>query len=271
MPPNRRNDARCAVAVAAALTIAVALVPLGCGGSGDPSAAAPHSSTVPSVSASAPSRSLTTGFEDGSLRLLTDHTRARVARAAAKHGSFGLEVDAAGGDAFALWNAPTDGTARSWWSFRAWIRVVSWSRAEAVDLFTVRNTRITNNFDVFVDTPTASTAGSTKPGGTRARRVLRWDLYRGDTARSRGRVELGRWYLVEANGSFATDTYTAEVRIDGVAQRPITSDGQPPAAVRDVYLGPGGAAKTQRVQYDDVKIEVADRPLERIGPPEPRS
>jgi hypothetical protein len=236
-----------------AVAAAVGLALSACGGSSAPAAdGAGTSSTRSTTATTAPHfRSLDTqGFESGTPSGLTDHERGEVTRAAAKNGSFGFDTDAQQSNAYGRWDAAPDGTRRPWWSFRAWVRIVSWTPGESVDLFTVENLDAESNFDLFISAPS---------------RAFQWDLYRENTARS-GDVELGRWYLVEARGSFAAETSTAEVRIDGVAQPSIASPGQPPSAVKDFVLGSVGTAKTKHVQFDDVRIEVADSPVAFLGP-----
>ncbi len=132
------------------------------------------------------------------------------------------------------------------------MRVVAWTPGESVDLFTVRNREITSNFDLFVG------AGD---------RAFQWDLFRENSDRAPGAVEPGRWYLVEARGSFATTTSTADVHIDGVPEPSIASPGQTPSAVRELVLGSIGTKKTNRVQFDGVRVAVGDAPLPFLGAP----
>ncbi len=220
---------------------ALATVPFGCGGSGGGAATDSASSNAP------PATELVTGFETGTTRGLTDSAHATVTSTAAKNGRFGFEVDAAASDAYGRWDA--GGTGRAFWSFRAWVRILAWTPNESVDLFTVQNREVTNNFDLFV--------GATD-------RAFQWDLYRENSARAPGAVELGRWYLVESQGSFASTNSTADVQIDGTPLPSITSPGQPPSAVKAFVLGSIGTKKTNRVQYDDVRIEVSDQPIGRF-------
>jgi hypothetical protein len=223
----------------------VALVLTACGGSGtDPGTAPPERSPAQSRPAG---DSLTTGFEDGSLGPVQEAAAATVTSGAAHTGSFGLDVDARGTDAYARWTPDVPTADRTWWTYRSWIRIVSWTPGESVDLFTVRNLEELHNFDLFVDTPD---------------RAFRWDLYQGDTASASGAVQLGQWHLVEAKGSFGTDVYTADVRVDGTPQPSIASRGQEPSAVQDLVLGPGGTTKTNRIQFDDVSFRVGGRPLD---------
>jgi hypothetical protein len=234
--------------------LALALMVSACGsGSGAASAEPAHTSSTTDHDAdheAGHASAVATGFEDGTFGPFTEHPGARVTHAAARNGAFGLDVHAVGSEAYAGWDVGIRG---GWWSFRAWMRVVSWTPGESVDLFTIRNLQAKNNFDLFVDQPV---------------RTFRWDLYRGNTASATAPIALGQWHLVEARGSFATSTYVADVRIDGVPQTSITSTGQPPSAVRDIVLGPGATTKHNEVQYDDVRVEVATHPLELFGPPE---
>jgi hypothetical protein len=194
-------------------------------------------------------RSLTTGFESGGLHGWTEAEGATVTSAAAHAGGAGLELRSVGGDAYVRWAAPGD---LPNWTLRARVRVLASTPGESVDLVTVRNREITNNFDLFVG------AGD---------RAFQWDLFREDSARAAGTVEPGRWYLVEARGSFAGPTSTAEVRIDGVPQPSIASPGQPRSAVRDLVLGSIGTQKTNRVQFDDVDLAVGSRPVPFLDAP----
>jgi hypothetical protein len=198
-------------------------------------------------------RGLEADFESGAPDGWTEISGATVTADAAHEGRAGLEISARGSEAYARWAAPGD---LPYWAFRAWVRVAAWTPGESVDLFTVRNREITNNFDLFVG------AGD---------RAFQWDLFRENAGRAPGPVELGRWYLVEARGSFAGTTSTAEVRIDGVPQPPIASPDQPRSAVRDLVLGSIGTTKTNRVQVDDVQVEVDDAPVPFLGAPEARS
>ncbi len=143
------------------------------------------------------------------------------------------------------------GAGHPYWTFRAWMRVVDWTQGESVDLFTVRNLEVKNNFDLFVGAPY---------------RRLQWDLYRENSGEAPP-FELGRWYLIEAKGSFKTSTYTADVRIDGETQPSITSTDQPPSAVSEFILGSIGTAKNNRAQFDDLRVELGDEPLPFLGAP----
>jgi hypothetical protein len=225
-----------------AIALCVAALPL-VAACGDDGGASPSPSTAPRPA------TLTTDFETGTTEGWTETAAATVTPDAAHAGGFGLDVTAADSDAYARWVAPDD---LPYWSFRAWVRIAAWTPDQSVDLFTVRNREVINNFDLFVGT------------GDRA---FQWDLFRENSARAPGRVELGRWYLVEARGSFARTTSTADVRIDGVPQPSIASPGQPRSAVRELLVGSIGTKKTNRVQFDDVAIRVGDVPVPFLGAP----
>jgi hypothetical protein len=240
MVTRRERRPRWVLLIALCVATGVPLL-AGCGSDGGADASTAPSSPVRP-------RSLTTGFETGAAEGWTETAGATVTADAAHTGGFGLDVTANRSDAYARWVAPED---LPYWSLRAWVRVVASAPGESVDLFTVRNREITNNFDLFVG------AGD---------RAFQWDLYRENAARAAGMVEPDRWYLVEARGSFAGTTSTADVRIDGVPQPSIASPGQPRSAVRELVLGSIGTKKTNRVQFDDVAVQVGDEPLAFLGP-----
>jgi hypothetical protein len=193
---------------------------------------------------------VTTGFETG-LPAGTSSGQAGVTAAAAHSGTRGLEVRARGGEAYLRWDTDALGEG-PYWSMRAWVRVVGWTDGESVDLFTVRNGEQRNNFDLFVAEP--------------GRRFM-WDVYRENFGESGAPVIPGQWYLVEARGSFAGRTSSAEVRIGGVDQPPVSSPGQAPSVARELVLGSMGTDKTNTVQFDDVAIAVSDAPLPFLGAP----
>jgi hypothetical protein len=194
---------------------------------------------------------MTTGFETG-LPEGTSSGRAAVIGSAAHTGARGLEVRARGGEAYLRWDADTLGGEGPYWSFRAWVRVVDWTDGQSVDLFTVRNREQRNNFDLFVAAPG---------------RQFMWDVYRENFGQSAAPVTPGQWYLVEARGSFAGGTSTAEVRIDGVDQAAVSSPGQVPTVAREFVLGSIGTDKTNTAQFDDVAIAISDAPLPFLGVP----
>jgi hypothetical protein len=184
---------------------------------------------------------------------LPDGTRAEQAElvaAAAHDGAQGVEIRARGGEAYVSWDTAALGDG-PYWSFRAWVRVVDWTDGESVDLFTVRNGEVVNNFDLFVAAPN---------------RNLMWDLFREDFAETAAAIVPGQWHLVEARGSFAGSTYAAEVRIDGVVQPSIRSTGQVPSHVSEFVLGSIGTEKTNTTQFDGVAITVGDAPIPFLAP-----
>lgn len=252
MSTRRRPDARSALALG--LALGLSLTVSACGDDASPSSS-PSSSRTSSPSATSTAAPQTgrvvTSFDSPAALGRAEVKGASVSTAAAHGGTGGLEVQSAGGDAYARWDAGVLGEGHPYWTFRAWMRVVDWTPSESVDLFTVRNLEVKNNFDLFVGAPY---------------RRLQWDLYRENSAQAPP-FELGRWYFIEAKGSFATSTFTADVRIDGVPQPSITSTDQTPSAVKEFILGSIGTAKTNRAQFDDLRVELADSPLPFLGPP----
>jgi hypothetical protein len=246
MPGTHRRGAG-----ALALVAVLGLV-LGAAGCGDDASSSPPTRPARDHPREQPRPGLSNDFEDGAALDGASVSHATVAAGAAKNGRLGLEVRSDGSEAYAAWAAERFGGPLPYWSFRAWVRVTAWTPDESVDLFTVRNQQVVNNFDLFVGAPW---------------RKLQWDLFRQNSVETPWQAQLGRWYLVEARGSFATSTYTADVRIDGVAQPSIASPGQPPSAVKEFVLGSIGTAKTNRAQFDDAAIRVAKSPLPFLGPP----
>jgi hypothetical protein len=198
------------------------------------------------------SGSVSTGFEKADVLGRADYERVSLTPEAAKTGAAGLEVRPTASDAYVRLGSDALGKDHPYWTFRAWMRVVAWTPTESVDLFTVRNLATRNNFDLFVAAPNHD---------------LRWDIFRENSEATGEPIQLEQWHLVEARGSFATSTFTADVRIDGVDQPSVTSPGQQPSAVKDFILGSLGTAKTHRIQFDDVSVQVADSPRPFLGPP----
>jgi hypothetical protein len=243
--PGRRGYVASAAALAVALLLAGAATACGGDANAERDPRPPGATTVergPRV----------TGFEAGEVPEGADSASIALTSGAARSGARGLEVRARGGDAYLRWDTAALGGEQPYWSFRAWVRIVDWTPGESVDLFTVRNREATNNFDLFVGAPW---------------RRFQWDLYREDSGEVAGPVAPGEWHLVEAKGSFAGATSTAEVRIDGVDQPPIASSGQVPSVAREFVLGSIGTDKTNTTHFDDVAIALGDAPLPFLGAP----
>jgi hypothetical protein len=234
-------------AVALGLVLALSIPALACGSdhSSPTGASSAHPNSNPRTGP------VTTGFDRPAALGRAEVKGASITADAAHDGTGGLDITSTGGDAYIRWNAGILGEGHPYWTFRAWMRVVDWTRGESVDLFTVRNVEVKNNFDLFVGAPY---------------RRLQWDLYRENSGEAPP-FELGRWYLIEAKGSFKTSTYTADVRIDGQTQPSIASTDQPPSAVSEFILGSVGTAKSNRAQFDDLRIELGDEPLPFLGGP----
>lgn len=248
MRTTARRERRHRLAPALGLVVIVALVAAGCGDDGGSGRAAGSTTTTARPKPAA----VATGFEDAGALDGAEVGNATITADAARNGGRGLEVRSQDSDAYVAWAADRFGGERPYWSFRGWVRVVAWTPDQSVDLFTVRNRQVVNNFDLFVGAPW---------------RKLQWDLFRGNSVETPWQAELGQWYLVEARGSFGTSTYTADVRIDGVEQPSIASPDQPPSAVKEFVLGSIGTTKTNRVQFDDVEVRAARTPLPFLGAP----
>jgi hypothetical protein len=182
--------------------------------------------------------------ESGTLAGISASTNATVSAEAARHGSQGLAIASTAAPSFARWNPDVVTQNLTHASVRVWVRVLSRKAGESVDLFTVQNARRLENFDVFVN-------------GINGQ--LQWDLFRDDTDFLPGPMELGRWYLIEAQVEFADGQYTADVRIDGVDQGTIVST-QASTTVRALIVG-SESAKTHSQHYDDIAMQVGNAPM----------
>jgi hypothetical protein len=240
-------------ALALALGLGLSVTALACRDDSSTSSGTTSSTSSSTAASTAAPQSgrVSTSFDSSAALGRAEVKGASVTTAAAHGGSGGLEVRSAGGDAYVRWDAGVLGEGHPYWTFRAWMRVVDWTPSESVDLFTVRNLEVKNNFDLFVGAPY---------------RRLQWDLYRQNSGQAPP-FKLGQWYFIEAKGSFATSTFTADVRINGATQPSITSTDQTPSAVSEFILGSIGTAKNNRAQFDDLRVELADSPLPFLGLP----
>jgi hypothetical protein len=184
----------------------------------------------------------TANFESGDLRGWSSTAGATVSSGAADHSTFGAEIRADKAPGFLEWGTDALKQGRTHASLRAYVQLVSRAGAESVDLITIQNSNLRNNFDFFV-------TGHTQR--------FKWDLNNADSDQSAFTVVPGRWYLVEVQCEFDGTSYSAGVRIDGVSQGMITSSGQVPATVRSVWLGTP-VAKTHVQRYDDVAVRLGD-------------
>jgi hypothetical protein len=182
--------------------------------------------------------------ESGTLGGVSTSGGASVSASAARHGTGGLVVSADAAPGFARWNPDVVPQNHTHASVRLWVRLMSRKAGESVDLFTIQNSRRTENFDLFVN-------------GINGR--LQWDLYNQNFDGLDTAMEVGRWYLVEAQVEFAAPDYTATVRVDGVNQGTITSN-YPGTTIRSVWVG-AESNKTHTQHYDDLAVQVGDDPM----------
>jgi hypothetical protein len=190
--------------------------------------------------------------EAGTLAGISSHGGASVTAGAARHGAGGLLVSGTNAPAFARWNTDVVPQGHTHASARLWVRLMSRKAGESVDLFSLQNGRRVENFDIFLNGTTGQ---------------IQWDLYREDTDATGSAMELGRWYLIEAQVEFAAGEYTATVRVDGVDQGTIAST-LPSTTVRAMWVG-AETAKTHTQHYDDLAVQVGDAPMGWLphGPP----
>jgi len=182
--------------------------------------------------------------EAGGLAGVSTSAGATVTSAAAKNGGGGLRLSSAAAAGYARWGTDAVLPGQTHATTRLWVRANSRGAGQSLDVFTVGNTLQAANFDFFVS-------------GINQR--FQWDLWRDDTDQSDFVVELGRWYLIEAQVEFSGTQHTAEVRIDGVAQGTIASAGTS-TTVRMLTLGTT-VAKTHAQDYDDLELQVDAGPM----------
>jgi hypothetical protein len=169
---------------------------------------------------------------------------------AAANGKFGAQISAKRQPGYLNWSSAAVKQGHTYASLRARVQVGSHGPGESLDLITIKNSGLVNNFDFFVTPYTQR---------------FKWDLLRSNTGESSFKVEPGRWYLVEVQCMFAGSAYNARVRIDGVDQGMITSSGQLPTTVRSVWLG-SAASKTHLQRYDNVALKLGDSWPGYLGP-----
>jgi hypothetical protein len=223
----------------AALTLAAVMS--GCGGPVGGSAATHHAPKATQTVSPAPA-DLSADFESGTLKGWSSTAAATVTSKAAANGKFGAQISTDQGPGYLNWSSKAFKQGLTNASLRAYVQVVSRGTGQSVDLITIKDSNLVNNFDFFVTADTQR---------------FKWDLYRGNTGQSAFRVAPGHWYLVEVQCQFAGTSYNARVRIDGVDQGMITSSGQVPATVESVWLGTA-VPKTHMQRYDDVALRLAD-------------
>jgi hypothetical protein len=206
---------------------------------------------APSASPVTPATTRIANFETGNMSQLQYAVDVQAVPAARYTGSYGMDARSAGTPSWAAWGSGWLAQNHRYWSFAAFVKVVSWTSGQAVDLFTVQNATKAHNFDLFVD---------------KYNHKFRWDLYQANTAYSSNVVQLGKWYLVQAYGDYGSSTYTASVRINGVTQPAISSTNQTTSTTSEFMMGTASSSKTNEKYYDDVKVEVGDVPLSYITP-----
>ena len=108
-----------------------------------------------------------------------------------------------------------------------------------MSLPTVENSADEHHADLFVDARSGR---------------CRVDLRSDDTALSRARCDDAAWHRMTMAGDYGSDTYTLRWTLDGVAMPPISSAGQPTAAVHRIWLGDASPAKTNVTDWTDVTL-----------------
>ncbi len=196
-----------------------------------------------------PAAVLWAGFETGAAPKWSSANGVQVASTYAKSGSYGARAEATPDrPAYLKWSAPKVVQGQRYARIAGWIRIDRTTSNESIGLYTVKNGRGVNHFDLFRSPSTGR---------------FQWDLYRNDSASSTMRAEVGKWYWVEALVDFGGPggtAYTADVRINGVDQPAIRSEGQPGSTIRSVYFGENNGGKTNTRSYDSLTLVLDDEP-----------
>lgn len=186
--------------------------------------------------------------ESGSLSNISSSRRAWVS-STAKNGSGGITIDSQSEPGYVRWGSEKLAGNNAYAAARFWVRLDSQRSGESVDLFTIANAQNNRNFDFFV-------TGDT--------RKFKWDIFYSSNDESNFQVNYGQWYLVEVLLDFKGSEHTAQVRIDGVNQGTIRSNGVD-TLVRRVSIG-SYTSKTHKQHYDDLAVNVGTSPLGWVNP-----
>ena len=161
-------------------------------------------------------------------------------------------LTATGAGSYVSWPSSVVQQGHRAWSVRAWFRVGSRGADHSVGLLTIRNRTRVHNADLFIEAPTGR---------------CRVDLLSTNKAVSAFRCDDQAWHLVEMRGDYGAASYTLAWRLDGVAQPSITSTGQPPSTVLDLWVGDSSAngfgvqpvaATPTQVQVDEQNDDADD-------------
>jgi hypothetical protein len=177
-----------------------------------------------------------------------------VEGASAKRGSMGLTMTPSATTSFVrlrerLWSGGVP--AFPYWSLRFWWRMPAWpSTGNKPSVLSVVTVGGVDDFTLFHDLGVND--------------WLKYDLKQTDNATTPV-LTANQWYLVEAKGSFAGSTWTADVRLNGVRQPSIATTGKTPEVVHNVVWGPAVSTQTFTQHVDDIAVAVGSVPLPFLG------
>lgn len=186
--------------------------------------------------------------ESGSLDNISKSLNAEVS-AVSKNGLQGITIDSQVELGYVHWGPDQVPQGEEYAAARFWVQIESTAPGESTDLMTIANAENSKNFDFFM-------TGDTQK--------FKWDILNSSHDESDFQVNLGQWYLVEILVNFSGLEHVAQVRIDGVDQGEIRSNGVD-TSIKTVAIG-SWSAKTHRQHYDDVAVEISDIPISWITP-----
>lgn len=190
------------------------------------------------------------GFEAGKPTGWSSTSGINVGTFYAKQGTYGARAVSKPGQAgYLSWTSNKITQGMRYGRISGWVNIRSFKQGETVGIMNLKNGYGLNHFDMWRDVKTGK---------------FRYDLYSKNNARSTMVAKTGRWYFVEVLVDFGGqggDTYTARVRINGIAQPKITSTSQTGTTVRGAWFGARSTAKTNTRFYDSLAVSVGSQPF----------
>jgi hypothetical protein len=196
------------------------------------------------------STSLRAGFESGTFDAWSAVNSTRLSSSCSNSGAYGAcAVTTPTDGGYLEWTPADVAQGMRYARVRGWVRLDSGVADQSIGVMTVKNDYGSRHFDIFRDPDSGK---------------WRWDLFRGDHATSTMQAEIGEWYYMEALvdfGGTGGTTYTAQVRINGVDQPSIESDGMTGSTVKAAWFGGKADGRTNSRSYDGLALDVGDSPF----------
>jgi hypothetical protein len=200
--------------------------------------------------AGAGSTALWDGFESGTTTAWSATSHISVAGSYAETGSYGARATSTSSQTgYLTWSSSRIAQGQRYGRIRGWVKVESCNAYQSVDTFTLQNAYGSHHFDFFRDSSTGK---------------WKYDLFSANSATSTMTANIGQWFYVEALvdfGGVGGTTYTANVRINGLAQPTIRSTSQVGTTVKAAWFGTYNVGKTNTRDYDELGVDVGNSPF----------